>query len=380
MTMEGPNMRRMAKGATWFFLASMAALAGIHGPGCAAAEDPDRNGENPAIKGQCTAADDDGDPCTAEGCKGSSEEHVIVAGLPCGSNGALECDAKGQCVGCLTSAACGEAEECKGWSCNAGVCARSFATPGTPVSAQTPGDCMQVQCNGQGGEMDGYDDTDVPSKSCFIGSCAGGEQVFTPAPVGTECSVDGGKHCNSEGACVECTKQEDCPADVQTFCAPNGTCHKCNDGVQNGDETDVDCGGAGCSPCKLTQGCAVNKDCQSKFCADEICCNSACTSACEACNNPESLGECTLSPKYGEDASYGNGLSCLNQDKLACTGGGACKQALGTTCVNPGDCASLRCADITGSGTKTCLKAPGDACAQNAECFNNKCTGGACSP
>jgi hypothetical protein len=36
----------------------------------------------------------------------------------------------------------------------------------------------------------------------------------------------------------------------------------CVDGIQNGAETDVDCGGGTCKTCGLTQGCKVNADCE----------------------------------------------------------------------------------------------------------------------
>ncbi|MBK8718069.1 MAG: hypothetical protein IPN32_25560, partial [Deltaproteobacteria bacterium] len=39
----------------------------------------------------------------------------------------------------------------------------------------------------------------------------------------------------------------------------------CFDGVHNGDETDVDCGGS-CHPCDDGQGCAVLEDCYSLVC------------------------------------------------------------------------------------------------------------------
>lgn len=44
----------------------------------------------------------------------------------------------------------------------------------------------------------------------------------------------------------------------------------CTNGEQDGDETDVDCGGS-CSPCGDDQGCADPGDCQSGVCEDETC-------------------------------------------------------------------------------------------------------------
>jgi len=55
-------------------------------------------------------------------------------------------------------------------------------------------------------------------------------------------------------------------------CLSNGVCQdynvsdQCFDGVQNGDETDVDCGGAICYPCKPKQKCLVDTDCYTNMC------------------------------------------------------------------------------------------------------------------
>ncbi|UQA56079.1 hypothetical protein [Polyangium aurulentum] len=374
-------MRRTTR-ATWMLLISMAALGGVYGPGCSnEADDPERNGESPSTKGECAPADDDGDPCTVEGCKGGGNEHVVVVGLPCGVNDSLACNANGKCAGCTTSDQCGTGSECAPWACNAGVCELTFTNPGTPISQQTPGDCLRVQCTGTGEEQTVADDLDVPVEPCYDGMCSNGTPSTTPSKKDTKCDVNGGKSCDGLGNCVECTGNDDCGADPFTFCDPKyGTCHSCIDGVKNGDETDIDCGGYNCTDCNQGKGCEAPTDCKTNFCADGVCCNAACNEACKACNLSGQIGTCDVVDKYSEDASYGNGQSCLNSAGLACTGAGSCAKALGAMCTANGDCASLRCADPDANGQKTCLKAPGDTCAQNAECFNNTCANGFCAP
>ena len=49
----------------------------------------------------------------------------------------------------------------------------------------------------------------------------------------------------------------------------------CSDGVQNGDESDVDCGGT-CEPCDLDARCRNESDCTSRHCLDMICTASDC--------------------------------------------------------------------------------------------------------
>ena len=45
----------------------------------------------------------------------------------------------------------------------------------------------------------------------------------------------------------------------------------CTDGKQNGDETDVDCGGATCPKCAVKQTCKVLTDCKSGVCTAGVC-------------------------------------------------------------------------------------------------------------
>jgi len=45
----------------------------------------------------------------------------------------------------------------------------------------------------------------------------------------------------------------------------------CEDGLLNGDETDVDCGGPECDACADGLSCVVNSDCASDHCADGVC-------------------------------------------------------------------------------------------------------------
>lgn len=49
------------------------------------------------------------------------------------------------------------------------------------------------------------------------------------------------------------------------------TCTGCNDLLQNGGETDVDCGGEVCLPCADGRACHAASDCQSGRCLGEIC-------------------------------------------------------------------------------------------------------------
>jgi cysteine-rich repeat protein len=54
----------------------------------------------------------------------------------------------------------------------------------------------------------------------------------------------------------------------------NNLCAKpatCDDGVKNGTETHVDCGGPLCAGCEEGEGCVSGDDCASTFCGDKVC-------------------------------------------------------------------------------------------------------------
>ncbi len=65
----------------------------------------------------------------------------------------------------------------------------------------------------------------------------------------------------------------DCLAQGYTGCS-NGACYgsaTCSDGVLNGQETDVDCGGFSCDPCEGGQTCSISSDCESSVCNGGVC-------------------------------------------------------------------------------------------------------------
>ncbi|MDY0002358.1 MAG: calcium-binding EGF-like domain-containing protein [Polyangia bacterium] len=81
----------------------------------------------------------------------------------------------------------------------------------------------------------------------------------------------------------------------------------CSDGIQNGVETDVDCGGGDCAPCAEGAGCLENTDCRSGYCAEGGTCR------CLAGYAPDSQGDCadidecaTFTDNCSDDAT------CLN--------------------------------------------------------------------
>ena len=116
------------------------------------------------------------------------------------------------------------------------LCANGLRDPG-----ETDTDCGGALCDAcQAGKIC-LSDSDCITNKCTNNSC---EKV--------SCKVMG------------CALGEMCDED-------SGDCHACNDGIQNGDESDVDCGGAVCAPCAPGGSCNYNDDCASYNCTDNKC-------------------------------------------------------------------------------------------------------------
>jgi hypothetical protein len=104
-----------------------------------------------------------------------------------------------------------------------------------------------------------------PADPCMRAECVNGgcsERIAERAA----CSANGGNVCNAQGQCVGCIENGDCPsgACLDSMCV-------CDDGIKNGDETGIDCGGSRCGPCSAGTTCAENSDCIGGTCTTDIC-------------------------------------------------------------------------------------------------------------
>jgi hypothetical protein len=107
---------------------------------------------------------------------------------------------------------------------------------------------------------------------CTDAICVDGKPANPPSMDGTPCvhpgNPSGGGLCISQG-CVACYYSPDCGQPGYT-CA-GYVCHSCTDGVQNGTETDVDCGLECPNGCSTGQKCKQNFDCASNQCNNGTC-------------------------------------------------------------------------------------------------------------
>ena len=144
----------------------------------------------------------------------------------------------------------------------------------------------------------------------------------------------------------------------------------CSDGAQDGDETDVDCGGS-CASCADRKSCRRNDDCLSGACSDGYLCRPA---SCANGEQDDGLGE--------------TGVDC----------GGPCPACVGGSCATDADCAGgyckagecdvPTCADGLKNGLETGIDCgggdcplceDGQGCVEGTSCLSGFCKGGHCA-
>jgi cysteine-rich repeat protein len=186
----------------------------------------------------------DGDACTASCTLTSCGDGVIGDGEQCDDGDADNADA---CLDDCTLAHCGDGfvrlgvEQCD---------------DGNPDNSDGCLDTCQVATCGDGFRDltreacdDGNDDNaDACLVGCALAVCGDG---YTH--LGNE-ACDDGNAVDGDGCNNDCTA----PA-------------TCSDGLRNGDETDVDCGGPVCGGCGDAEECGANSDCASTFCLAGAC-------------------------------------------------------------------------------------------------------------
>ncbi|MCC6524819.1 MAG: hypothetical protein IT373_19345 [Polyangiaceae bacterium] len=205
----------------------------------------------------------------------------------------------------------------------------------------------------------------------------------------TTTTVSGG---GGAGGVVECVSPAECPGvdgQCQHRSCEAGACgivleavhEPCDEG--GGEECD------GQGACLKLDGtaCAAGEECSSGSCADSVCCDTACSAACEACDTGGSVGTCTpfavLTDPEGE---CGPGATCDGASQCRKTDGSACGAA--AECLS-GSCADGVCCATDCSGTCSSCALPGKegTCTLHAagtdpegECAPGSCdVGGACA-
>lgn len=129
---------------------------------------------------------------------------------------------------------------------------------------------------------------------------------------------------NSSGETASTSGDEANSEDVEKN--PSDAGAACNDEKQNGQESDVDCGGPDCAGCRVGQACVQAEDCRSSRCVEGRCAKALVTCSSNAdCNdkNPCTQDVCT-EQKRCENPVLPDGQAC--NDANACTRADKCVQ------------------------------------------------------
>jgi hypothetical protein len=142
----------------------------------------------------------------------------------------------------------------------------------------------------------------------------------------------------------------------------------CTDGMKNGNETDVDCGGSCAQKCATGQMCLAGADCVNGVCSGGTCQPATCTDGVK--NGNETAVDCGgTCPGCANGQMCGTGSDCLS----GVCAGGICQANTCTDLVLDGTETDVDC----GGGTCPAC-ATGKMCFANSDCMSNMCSGGSC--
>jgi hypothetical protein len=214
---------------------------------------------------------------------------------------------------------------------------------------------------------------DCPSKICKANICAA-PAANDAVTNGDETDVDcGGAHAPKCDALKACKVAGDCSTGV---CIDKGQGLLCqapaiDDGVKNGEETDVDCGGPAAPACADAKSCKERRDCNSDVCTAGVCVAPAPADGVR--NGTETDVDCggPAAPRCGDLAKCTVAGDCVS---------GVCK---GLVCQVPTPTDGVKNGTETdvdcGGGNPTC--ATNKACKLHADCTSDGCADdGKCAP
>ena len=256
-----------------------------------------------------------------------------------------------------------------------------YNTSGRPWTATSDGDCLDNPalfcsiysypgntevCDGCDNNCNGLIDDDDPSLP-YCPRCGNG---FLDD--GEDC--DDGNNLDGDGCSTFCSIESG-----YVCIGEPSVCSSCSDGIKNGDETDVDCGGS-CAPCSSGSDCLGDTDCLSGICDGGIC-----QDDCLAAFFGPSCLPCSCVSGTCDDGYRGSGACTCDVGWTgascdACASGYYGPSCTACTCVN-GTCDD----GLSGSGDCSCATgwagASCEACASGyfgATCAACTCVNGTC--
>jgi hypothetical protein len=334
---------------------------------------------NQCAGGACTTGCMHDSDCSASGyCSGGMCLSKKMNGSPCTMPD--QCSS-GFCADgfCCNSACTGACTACaaslqQAGGGGSGTCSPSLNGMASPMNHTACMMTAQSTCGTDGLCHNGACEDWPSGTTCAAPTCAADMQT-------TAKTCDGGGNCNQGGTTSSCGAYACNGTACYTSCSTNAQClagFACN-------MTSNTCLAANGSSCSSGGQCA------SGFCVDGVCCNNACTSACQACSmaKKQSGGDGTCgNAKDGQVDPRGvctdmGATMCMQDGK--CTGGACENYASGTTCANatctPGTAGAdaVVTAAMTCNGTGMCNMGGAQThCSPYADCSGAAC-GSSCA-
>jgi hypothetical protein len=271
-----------------------------------------------------------------------------------------------QGTGCTSDSECGNSQVC-----DAGTCREPPAQGCTSADECLPGQmCTVGVCINPAGGCFDNDDCEY-GHVCFAGAC-----VFDPPPVdlctngvkdGDEDGLDCGGSCP---ACVQCVSDQACLTGevcIANVCVPVTTHNQCS--------TDDECPGQRCIAgicVGIVEACTSHNDCRDGF----ACVLGQCVQPSDGCNTNDDCSSaevcfgkaCVPAPPPADLCT--NGVWDGDEDGLDC--GGSCPACI--ACYDDAVCQGDACIE------EVCVDPfPRDTCTDNVDCVGQYCVEGLCT-
>ena len=319
----------------------------------------------------CTSRVCAGGVCVAPSCSDgvrNGGEAGVDCGAVCVAGAGSACSAG---TGCTTHA------DCASGVCHGGVCVSPTCYDGVRNGVEADVDCGGPEC----ASTCSAGRTCSVSSDCASGVCDGASLMCQPPTCtdgvrnggesGVDCGGGAGAGCVALcGVGGGCTNDGDCASGTCDTSTATCAAQTCGDGLHNGDETDVDCGGPSCgTACDAGLACGSSSDCTSRVCDGGVCVPPSCSDG----------------VRNGGEAGVDCGAVCgdsLCTHGSACGSGGDCASGV----CSGGSCAAPTCGDAVHNGDETDVDcggscggkcASGGGCASGGDCTSGVCDGGA---
>ena len=299
-------------------------------------------------------------------------------------------DCGGTCEACVDGRACLVGSDCASGSCESAYIGSGLRVCTSCFNGVQDGEELDIDCGGNCARRCPLGARCLRNADCATSYCNTDFSMCATAPTVSnevieacsnglrdagEAAADCGESCAAAG--LLCPSGSTCsvPGDCDSFfCDGLFRCISCFDGVLNGEETDIDCGGSQCGSCTDGHRCLVNDDCNSDYCA-----GSTGHRVCASCLN---------GVQDGTETDVDCGADCPAQcaDNARCVSDRDCISAH----CNSGVCSivdpAASCENSYRSEHETCVdgggpqcNALGQHCPLGADCrTDNDCDSGNC--